>query len=122
MERTVNIKNLSVKIKKDDVITLSKSYFEPKGYKITKDLIGVHFKVKKNAFVRARVGFGDNWVNNNFKLYIEDYYPSILVRILVGGLILPWIYFYFKKRKFVKEIYNYLNSKQFIDDAIELKS
>ena len=28
----LNIKNLSVKIKKDDVITLSKSYFEPKGY------------------------------------------------------------------------------------------
>ena len=122
MERTVNIKNLPVKIKKDDVITLSKYYFEPNGYKITKYLIVVHFKLKKNAFVRARVGFGDNWVNNNFKLYIEDYYPSILVRILVGGLILPWIYFYFKKRKFVKEIYNYLNSKQFIDDAIELKS
>lgn len=122
MERIVNIKKLPVKIKKNDVITLSKSYFEPKGYKITKDLIGVHFKVKKNAFVRAEVGFGGNWVDNSFELYIEDYSASILVRILVGGLILPWIYFYFKKRKFVKEIYNYLNSKQFIDDAIELKS
>lgn len=121
MERTVKIKNLSVKIKKDDVITLSKSYFEPKGYKITKDPIGVHFRVKKNAFVRAEVGFDGNWVDNDFELDIEDY-DSFLVRLIFGGLILPWIYFYFKKRKFVKEIYNYLNSKQFIDDAIELKS
>ena len=53
MKKTVNIKNLSVKIKKDDVITLSKSYFEPKGYKITKDLIGVHFKVKKNNILNV---------------------------------------------------------------------
>ena len=120
MKKKVKIRNLSVKLKKADVNEILATHFEPKGYKITKKL-GVHVKVRKNAFVAARVHPDGNWVNNDIDLHTEGYTPNFGARCL-SGLILPWIYCYFSQRKLVKEIHKYLNSKQFLDDAMKFKA
>tara|TARA_B110000285_G_scaffold230688_1_gene297765 strand:+ start:949 stop:1308 length:360 start_codon:yes stop_codon:yes gene_type:complete len=118
MEKIVKIRDLSFKLKKSDINEILASHFEPMGYKITKKLIDV--KVRKNAFVAARVFRDDNWEDNDIDLYIEGYTPNFGARFLTI-LLLPWIFFYFEQRKFVKEIYEYLNSKQFLDDAMKFK-
>ena len=119
MEKIVKIRDLSFKLKKSDINEILASHFEPMGYKITKKLVDV--KVRKNAFVAARIYPDGNWVDNDIDLHTEGYTPNFGARCL-SGLILPWIYCYFSQRKLVKEIHKYLNSEKFLNDAMELKS
>ena len=116
MARRVKIRNVPVKLKKNDIAEILEAKYSSAGYEVTKRTLSV--KVRMSAFIAARVQPHGNWVNNDVDIYVRGYTPNFGARIIERLLLfLPWIYMFLQRRKFVTEITEYLRSDEFINDA-----